>query len=90
VICRDATERLKYLEAIEEQNKQLRDIAWFQSHITRAPLARIMGLTGLLAIDQTETSLREILPLLQKSADELDQIIKGIVEKTTIIYNDLS
>jgi len=90
VICRDATERLKYLEAIEEQNKQLRDIAWFQSHITRAPLARIMGLTGLLAIDQTETSLREILPLLQKSADELDQIIKDIVEKTTIIYNDLS
>ena len=90
VICRDVTERLKYLDAIQEQNQKLRDIAWFQSHITRAPLARILGLTGLLATDQSETSLREILPLLQKSADELDEIIKDIVEKTKTIYNDLS
>lgn len=90
VVCRDVTERLRYIEAIEEQNKQLREIAWFQSHITRAPLARIMGLTGLLATDPSETSLREILPLLQKSADELDEIIKGIVEKTKTLYTDLS
>ncbi|WP_262886832.1 PAS domain-containing protein [Mucilaginibacter humi] len=46
-IERDITERMNYLTAIEEQNKQLRDIAWSQSHIVRAPLARIIGLTEM-------------------------------------------
>lgn len=89
VVCRDVTERLAYLQAVEEQNKQLREIAWFQSHIVRAPLARIMGLVDLLTAEQTESNLQEILPMLEKSAEELDYIIHDIVDKTKTINRNL-
>ena len=35
--ARDITERLNQLRSIEEQNCRLREIAWMQSHKTRAP-----------------------------------------------------
>jgi PAS domain S-box-containing protein len=89
VVCRDVTERLAYLNAVEAQNKQLRDIAWFQSHIVRAPLARILGLVNLLSMEPTEANLKEILPMLVESAEDLDKIVQDIVTKTNTIYGDL-
>src|ERR1700761_2302227 len=41
---RDITERQEHLQKIEAQNKRLRDIAWIQSHLVRAPVASILGL----------------------------------------------
>ena len=76
----DVTERLKHLEAIEMQNKKLREISWMQSHIIRAPLARIMGLVELInttAPDKDETT--EIMKYLKISANELDEVIRAIV-----------
>ena len=80
---RDITERLNYITAIEKQNKKLLEIAWTQSHVVRAPLSRIMGLTELMK-DSTdsEEEKEELLALLQTSANELDDIIKNISEKT--------
>lgn len=82
VICRDVTEKMNYMRAIERQNAQLRDIAWRQSHIVRAPVARIMGLTGLAVADPSTENVQQILPMLQESADELDVIIREIVDRT--------
>lgn len=82
-IKRDITEKRKQLFEIEEQNRKLKDIAWTQSHIVRAPLARIMGLVNLFntnAIDERET--KEYLNYILKSANELDGVIKSIVMKT--------
>ena len=80
---RDITERLNYITAIEKQNKKLLEIAWTQSHVVRAPLSRIMGLTELIR-DSADNSKEkeELLELLQASANELDDIIRSISEKT--------
>ncbi len=82
VLANDITSKLKYLEAIETQNEKMRDIAWTQSHILRAPLSRMMGLINLIQNDDMEVSeMKEFLGHLVNSAKEFDAIIKDVVEK---------
>ena len=87
-IERDVTELKNYLLAIEEQNKKLRDIAWTQSHLVRAPLARIMGLVNLLSDEEDEHAPNDLLnhvaliKHIATSAEELDGIIRDIVKNT--------
>ncbi|ESU25979.1 pas/pac sensor protein [Flavobacterium limnosediminis JC2902] len=86
VLARDITESLKHLEAIEKQNEQLVEIAWTQSHVVRAPLARIMGLVELMSDATTPTEEKlELLPHVLNSANELDEIIREIVVKSKLI-----
>lgn len=80
----DITERLNYIKAIELQNKKLREISFVQSHIVRAPLARIMGLVQLLSESNDPSQKEQILNFLAVSADELDNVIREI---TTITVN---
>jgi PAS domain S-box-containing protein len=87
-IQRDITERMNYIKAIEDQNERLKEIAWTQSHIVRAPLARIMGLIEIIPKYQSFDKIPpEILPHILNSAHELDDIIRDIVIKTEVIYN---
>ncbi|WP_191089014.1 PAS domain S-box protein [Arenibacter lacus] len=68
---------------VETQNKILKDIAWTQSHIVRAPLARLLALTYLIRDGLVEEE--ELIDLLDKiclSATELDSIIKDIIRKS--------
>lgn len=79
----DITDIKKYTNAIEEQNKNLLEIAWLQSHTVRAPLARMMGIINLLRNqDLDNAEYGEYLIYLSTSADELDTIIKDITKKT--------
>jgi PAS domain S-box-containing protein len=81
----EISDRVNYITAIEEQNKVLLDIAWMQSHVVRAPLARLMGLVNLLMLkseDKKELSEDDLLVYIQNSAAELDDIIRDIVRKT--------
>lgn len=83
-IATDISERLNYIKAIELQNEKLREISWIQSHIVRAPLARIMALVGVIK-DIKETEEKEkTLDFLLMSANELDGIIKNITNITHI------
>jgi PAS domain S-box-containing protein len=82
IIATDITERKQHLQAIEAQNKILKDIAWTQSHVVRAPLARLMGLVGLLEEHNfSGFSEADMLRYIMASAGELDQIIRNISEK---------
>ena len=81
---RDITEHKNYVQTIEQQNKTLREISWIQSHLVRAPLARIMGLIALLPAETSDQEKEEIINLLQISSAELDEIIKEITQKTAI------
>lgn len=79
----DITERKNYLMAIEDHNKRLKDIAWTQSHVVRAPLAKIMGLVDLLSnyredIEDTDELIDNILI----AAGDLDKIIRKIAVET--------
>ena len=70
-------------EELEAQNRTLREIAWVQSHEVRAPLARLIGLTQLLKnYPDEDMNLQESLGHIMNSANELDDIIRGIVRKT--------
>jgi PAS domain S-box-containing protein len=81
-ISNDVTERLKYVSAIEDQNKKLKEISWIQSHLVRAPLARIIGLTALIKDhDCIEEERHDMLEYLRVSCDELDKVISKITNK---------
>lgn len=79
----DVTKSREMMKAIESQNEVLKEIAWEQAHIVRAPLARIQGL--LEYIDEPlnkEMDLKEILELIKESTNELDTIVTKIVRRT--------
>lgn len=80
--AQDLTEKIRFTRQLQEQNKQLRDIAWLQSHGVRAPLARFMSLVEVLSEEVLEPAeRREYLDYAQQAAQELDAIIGEISEK---------
>ncbi|MFA6083136.1 PAS domain-containing protein [Mucilaginibacter sp.] len=83
VLANDVTERQDHIDAIEKQNKCLQDIAWIQSHVVRAPLARIMGLIELFKhYKNADMDKRNLLDNILISANELDGIVREISDKT--------
>jgi PAS domain S-box-containing protein len=80
----DVTKRKEYIQAIEEQNKRFKEIAWIQSHMVRAPLARILALVDLIKIDQPDEDYAVMLDYLTSSAKELDQVISNIADKAPV------
>lgn len=75
-------DRLKHIKEVEKQYKNLRDIAWAQSHTVRAPLARIMGLVNLLRNHKmSPKDVESTLDYITSSAEEFDMIIKDIISK---------
>ena len=86
VYFKNIDERKRSQQAIELQNKKLRDIAWQQSHTVRAPLARILALIDLLEYDeQLDPETAELMGLIKNAALELDTIIQDIVKQTEIL-----
>ena len=82
----DITKEKQILFDLEQQNNQLKDIAWMQSHVVRAPLARLMGLVDLLKNNMIgKEDEQEFLSYITESANELDDIIKGITKISSTI-----
>lgn len=89
VVSKDITENLNYVRAIEAQNKKLKEISWMQSHVVRAPLSRIMGLISLMEVsDDLPEETKKVMEYLSQSASELDEVIRDINLKTTVIDPD--
>ena len=84
IIASDITKNLAYVEAVEMQNEKLRDISWMQSHLIRAPLARIMGLVELFRDSHNDKESDETMDYLLQSANELDKVINEITERSKI------
>lgn len=84
VVINDVTERLRHIKAIEDRNKKLEEISWEQSHLVRAPLARIKGLVPLAAnLQEDPAEWARIINYLSASAEELDQVITDIIGKSS-------
>jgi PAS domain S-box-containing protein len=78
----DITERVKYLIDIEEQNKKLREIAWIQSHVVRAPLASMMGLVNVIKdMDMSSDEFKTWIGYFNTTAEEMDAIVHDISVK---------
>lgn len=61
-----------------EQNKKLKDFAYFNSHQVRAPLARILALSDLWQDELGENERKIVLSEIVKSAQELDRVVGKI------------
>lgn len=82
VLAHDITEKLQRIHAIEQQNEKLKEIAWLESHVVRAPLARILGLVNLLDNKQLEEGEKaKILGYIKDSTQEMDLIVKEVIHK---------
>lgn len=84
VLANDITEQLRHINVIEEKNKALKEIAFMQSHIVRAPLANIMGL--LHHVKDMDFTSGEGAPFLQHiltCSKQLDESIREIVGKAS-------
>lgn len=85
----NVTTSRQQLVKIKEQNSKLREIAWLQSHVLRAPLARILSLIySSNNLESNDFSVEEIMQHIKSSALEMDEVIKGITEKTNYINNE--
>ncbi|MCC5930365.1 MAG: PAS domain-containing protein [Cyclobacteriaceae bacterium] len=86
----DISDRVELLNTFELQNNNLKEIAWIQSHVLRAPLARLMALLKLMELkgiklqDQIDPCEKNIdfMQELNKAALEMDNVIKEITLKT--------
>ncbi|WP_295335078.1 response regulator [Flavobacterium sp.] len=86
VLSNDITDKLNHLQTIEGQNMKLKKIAWTQSHIVRAPISRILGILNLiemLSYDSKEMPF--LLHQLRVSTDEMDTIVREIVNESQLI-----
>jgi PAS domain S-box-containing protein len=82
VLAVDVTDNFVYINAIENQNQKLREISWIQSHVVRAPIARLMGLSELIMEkDNSPDQVNTLLGHVVDSAKELDVIIRDISMK---------
>lgn len=79
----DMTSQKEYQLKIEAQNRQLKEIAWIQSHDIRKPLANILGLIDLLkSNDVSKEELQDVFQKMDTEAQELDAKIHAIIQKT--------
>ncbi|WP_084454502.1 PAS domain S-box protein [Algoriphagus terrigena] len=82
----DITSSRQQLERIKSQNDALREIAWMQSHVIRAPLSRIMSLIYLAEeLGGGGQSKEEIMKMIRESANDLDGVIRDVTEKIRLI-----
>ncbi|MBU0942066.1 MAG: response regulator [Flavobacteriaceae bacterium] len=80
----DISETLKHISTIEVQNAKLRNIAWTQSHVVRAPISRILGIINLLEEEkENQEEFMFWMSQLKISTNEMDQIVKNIVSDSS-------
>ena len=80
---RNVTRRKESELEIEQKNKKLMEIAWYQSHELRTPLSRIMGLIYLIEQEyQISQEHQEVLEHVKNASVELDEIIRKVVKMT--------
>ncbi|BAV06742.1 hypothetical protein FLA_2762 [Filimonas lacunae] len=66
----------------QDQHRRLREIAYIQSHLVRAPLSNIKGVSGLIRSMHGHHVEELLLHSLDKSVEELDSVIKSVVDRT--------
>jgi PAS domain S-box-containing protein len=71
------TERKDREQKIMAQHTALQEIAWSNSHELRRPVCSIQGLVTVLQAAKSEAERDECLTMLQRSSDELDQILQN-------------
>lgn len=83
VLAIDVNEEMSAKDRLVRQNARLAEIAWFESHELRAPIARILGLLQLY--DRGNPARREnaeIIDYLAATGTELEHVVRLLTQKT--------
>ncbi len=65
-----------------KKNKMLAQVAWVHSHHLRGPLTSVLGMIDLIKLDNYKFN-KEYLSLLEKSTNQLDDVINKIITDTS-------
>jgi PAS domain S-box-containing protein len=71
-------ERTNLVSQLMEQNNNLRQFSFIASHNLRGPVASMLGLLNLIKPGQLDNDLTEIFGMLQRSAVNLDVVIRDL------------
>jgi PAS domain S-box-containing protein len=87
--ARNITQRLKSEKAILDQNERLRHIASLTSHELRRPVASMLGLIAIMdRVNFFNPDNKEIIEHLLTVGNEIDEVIRLIVDKTFINHDN--
>lgn len=79
----DIDKQKRYEEQLLNQNDQLKEIAWLNSHQVRRPLSNIMGLINLIKDPENRREdILQFVELLAQSSAELDNAVILINKQT--------
>src|SRR6202008_2572538 len=77
------TERKEIEAKLLKQNKQLSEIAYFQSHHLRSPIASILGLISLFDFNTPNQPLNaEIMAKMKEATEKFDGVIREMMSRT--------
>lgn len=82
----DITLRVKYERELERKNHQLSELAFFNAHKLRSPLARIMGLAQALEqeIDALSPEQTELANRILQTSKELDEMVREMAQISNV------
>lgn len=63
---------------IGDKTRALKEIAFQQSHLVRAPLSNILGLATVLAQSDADSNITNLCHLILESAHKLDDVVREI------------
>ncbi|MDW8347301.1 MAG: tetratricopeptide repeat protein [Bacteroidia bacterium] len=70
-------------QKLEQRNQQLSEYAYYNAHVLRAPIARILGLFEVYQHSRTLQEKEEVFKHLHKTIQELDSIVQDMQKKVT-------
>lgn len=74
---------------VVEKNEKLLHISALNAHNVREPLSRIQGIVQLFEVFDDKTCREDLLPKLKQSSQEMDQVLREVIEMATTELNQL-
>lgn len=65
------------------KNQTLLEISALNAHHLREPLSRILGLVNMLDDEKAEEFIKEVIPILKISANDLDNALQNVINHAT-------
>jgi len=67
-------------EQPEKNSSVIQQIIFQQSHLIRAPLSNIIGLTAVLDKAGLDSNTSNIIDMISESANQLDKVVRSIID----------
>jgi len=82
IVGNNVNTQKKTAKILRQQSECLSNIAWFQSHQVRRPVSSILAIINLIKEEKDHTQIKEYLQMLEITTEQLDEIIRAIVNQS--------